>query len=164
LGTLAHPYQIPEERAGASRIFAALIERPDNNRVEDMMTRARVILASLLPTLWLIASMDCWGCAVGGLAGVRPDSTLSEAGHGKHDCSTSFCSLEQSARRWSRRLHFQSGAEEFSSPALLPPFQSPIPAQLIDFSRRANLSSGLANCWQFRCRTALEPRAPSTVS
>src|SRR5437867_132383 len=122
-----------------------------NNRVEAMMTRARVILASLLPVFWLIASMDCLSDVVSGFPRERSDSTLSDTGHARDDCSPFFGSLEQSARPWSRRFNLQSGADGLSPPVVLSQFQVPIPDLLVLFSDLASGSPGLANCWQFRC-------------
>ena len=142
----------------------ALIERTDNNCLEGLMIRTRVILASLLPALWLIASMDSLSDAVPDMTSVRPDSELCASSHGKDDCSPPFRSLEQSARRWSRRFNVQSGVDGFSLPAVVSQVQVPVPDQFVRFSDLASRSPGLANCWQFLCRTALEPRAPSSVS
>ena len=123
-----------------------------------------MILASLLPALWLVASANCLVDPVSGSASNRLDSTVSAGGHGEPDAASSVCSFEQSARRWSRRLNHQSGPEGFASPVTVSQFELLKLEHIEGLPVDAKSSFGLANCWQFHWRTALEPRAPSSVS
>jgi hypothetical protein len=146
------------------RTCDSFVERLDTNGVKRTMNRARVILALLIPALWLVASMECLSDPVSGLKGEQPDSGISASRHGERGSTTSACSVEQSARRWSRRLNVQSGPDGLHGPAVLSQSQFLAPDWRVVPSVCSHLPLGLANCWQFHWRTALEPRAPSSVS
>ena len=146
------------------RLSSPPVEHSNLSGVKGTMNRARVILVSLFPALWLVAAANCLidpvcACASNGL-----DTSVSSRGHGKHDASTPVCSFEQSARRWSRRLNVQAGPEGLPTPVTLSQPQLPQLEHIDALSVGSRSSFGLAKCWQFRWRTALEPRAPSSVS
>jgi hypothetical protein len=128
------------------------------------MNRARLILALLLPAMCLAASAACLLDPVTGGACNPLMSWVSAGGHAKHDASNSVCLLEQSVRRWSRRLNEHSGPAGTPIPVTTSQFQLPQLEQIEALGVGSQSSFGLAKCWQFRWRTALEPRAPSLVS
>jgi hypothetical protein len=123
-----------------------------------------VILALLLPALWLVASANRLIDPVSGCGSNRLGASVSTCGHGKQDASNSVCSFEKSARRWSRRLNEQSGPDGFPAPVTISRFQLSQLKHVETLRVDSQTSFGLAKCWQFRWRTALEPRAPSSVS
>jgi len=142
----------------------ASIERFELGCVKMTMNLARVILALLLPGLWLAASASSALEPIKGCAGNPLVSLISDRGHAKHDASNDVCSLEQSARRCGRRITAQPGS--VGTPTFLASSQLKVPQleHTKSFSVGSRTSLGLAQCWQFRWRTALEPRAPSSVS
>ena len=121
----------------------------------------RVIFAVLFPALWLAASTNSLLDPAGGNASNAEVSLISTSEHARHDASDSVCSLEQSARRSSRRLNDQSGPAGTPTSVATSQFELPELKHLDAFSVGSRSSFGLAQCWQFRWRTALEPRAPS---
>jgi hypothetical protein len=128
------------------------------------MNRLRVMLVWLLPTLCVAAAGQCVLEPVSGnLAGCFRAS-LSSSRRGEHTRMPDARSFEQSARLVGRRIGTQSGPSGFPVPL---PGSELAPtalgrAYLCAFSSEESLA--LAKCWQFRWRTALEPRAPSSVS
>jgi hypothetical protein len=142
-----------------------LVERLGVNRVKRTMARVKTVLALLIPALWLVASMSCALDPVNGFVSEGSSPTLTVRGNGKADSSIPSDSLAQSARRWSRRINTQSGHDGPSTPAALTSGQFPPTIQNASLPARSSLFSlNLGNCWQFYWRTALEPRAPSSVS
>ncbi len=137
-------------------------ERPNALRVKMMMSRARAILVSVLPTMLLVASFNCAGSPVCATLG-HPGSTLHADGHSRHELAVDN-SFSQAMRRWSRRIKAQLGPDGFAPLANLAQSQFASPAQTIDFAALPSASPELARCWQFHWRTAPEPRAPSLVS
>ena len=127
------------------------------------MNRIKVMLGSLLPALWLSATGYCFLDSISEYTGDRYVASILATRQGNRLPVQGSCSFDQSARCWSRRLWH-------SGPNGLPPFlagsdlvlpgllQADIPLTLSDGP------FGLAKCWQFYWRTALEPRAPSSVS
>jgi hypothetical protein len=128
------------------------------------MNRSRVILALLFPALWLAVSASGLLDPVSGCASNPLLSFVSAGRHTKPDTSNSVCSLEQSARRWSRRLNDQTGPAGTPTPVAISQFQPSHLEQIETFTVGSRSLFGLANSWQFRWRTALVPRAPSSVS
>jgi len=127
------------------------------------MVRVKVIFAWLLPTLGLAASDQHLFPPVNGWpAGCS--RALSAAGHTKHAPMPDVRSFERSARLQSRRIGAQSGGSGFS---LTVPS---LDRQLLELGRvrlsavTSETALDLAKRWQFQWRTALDPRAPSSVS
>jgi hypothetical protein len=132
--------------------------------VKGEMDRIRVMLGSLLPAFWLSATGFCLLDSAGDLAGDRYVSSIFATRPGHRLPIQGSGSLEQSARCCSRRVWVHSGPDGF--PPLLAASDWGLPG-LRQADAAITLSAGplgLANCWQFRWRTALEPRAPSAVS
>jgi len=145
-------------------ISTALVERSDPGCVERTVNRAKVILALLLPALWVTVSANCPLDPSGVCASNPPKTSISAGGHAKHDGSSSASSFRELARRWSRRASDRSGPPESSTPFAISEFRPPQLERVEAIYVGSGSSFGLANCWQFRWRTALEPRAPSSVS
>jgi hypothetical protein len=122
------------------------------------------MLGSLLAALLLLASGYCFLESISEHAGDLQIASISATRTGNRLPLQGSGSFEQSARCWSRRAWVHSGPDGFplflavsdlARPGLL---QAEVPLTLFDGPL------GLAKCWQFHWRTALEPRAPSSVS
>ena len=122
------------------------------------------MLGFLLPALWMLATGYCFLYSMSEHAGDRYGASILAAHPGNRLPVQAGCSFEQSARCWSRRDWVDSGPDGFppflavSDWALPSLLQGAVPSTLPDGPL------GLAKVWQFRWRTALEPRAPSSVS
>ncbi len=128
------------------------------------MVRVKVMLALLLPTLELAASGQYVFEPVRGFPAGFHRPSFSSAEQGKRPRRADVGSFEQMARGQSRRMETRSGPSGFPVPLLgtEPQLLSLRQACLAAVSSESAL--GLAKCWQFHWRTALEPRAPSLVS
>jgi hypothetical protein len=127
------------------------------------MERARVMLAWILPTLSLAAGQ----CVLEPLGGSPADfvcASLSDSRQGEHHRMPDARSFEQLARLLNRRLATQSGPNGFPVPIAGPELQLAALGRVCLSAFSSAESLALAQCWQFRWRTALEPRAPSSVS
>ena len=127
------------------------------------MDRLRVMLTWLLPTLCVAAGEGMLEPASGHPAACFR-AAWSASRPGEYPRLPDARSFEQSARLVGRRIGTQSGPSGFLVPL---PSSEVAPAALrrlylCAFSSDESLA--LAQCWQFRWRTALEPRAPSSVS
>jgi hypothetical protein len=122
------------------------------------------MLVTLLPAFWLVASdSNAAGPAVAGADG-RVRTLISVCDNGKKVPLQDALARDHKQRHSTRRL----GAE--------PRPNGPTPAFVVSadllprlervglFSAVAQAPLDLAGCWQFYWRTALEPRAPSSVS
>jgi hypothetical protein len=128
------------------------------------MDRVKVTLAALLPALWLMASGQCFAdpCAGGATAGARDSKVAFESG--KRCPSNEAYSIDLSVRRASARIGSHSAKGNFF-------FTEPTTRSQVAHSRfLGNFTSvregpqALAARWQFDCRAASQPRAPSSVS
>jgi hypothetical protein len=132
--------------------------------VEFIVNQVRMLLALCLPLLWLAASASCALDPINRCPSAPPASSVSARGHTKDEAANSVCSFDRSARRLSRRENDRSDLAAFLSPMATFPFQLPAEPHIGTFSIGSACCFGLAKCWQFRWRTAFEPRAPSSVS
>ena len=125
------------------------------------MGRAKTILVLVIPALLLVAALGYVADPVCSFGTEGSAVTFSADRQGKQDSSTLPCSFEQIAGLAGRRLNLQSGLELFS----VLPSSCPVkaPAHLTHSSSSCLPASGLAKDWQFRWRTALEPRAPTSI-
>jgi hypothetical protein len=142
----------------------ALIEHLNADRVEVMMSRARAILVSLIPALLLGVSLDCFSDL---LSSGGPDAlySLHAAGdRGQQHRPPADSSFAQAVQRWNRRLNAHPGSDGFGAPPALALSPSVLPDLTAARVALPLATLGLAQCWQFHWRTALEPRAPSLVS
>jgi hypothetical protein len=144
-------------------MLSDLIEHPANPGVKPTVKTVRLTLALLLPVLWLVASDDCVNASVSRWANSRFPS-LSANRHANPDASRSEGSFKQSARCWSRRCNLQNGPDGFPAAGAISDVQNPRLDRVAVFAPCSDISFGLAQCWQFQWRTALNPRAPSLVS
>lgn len=127
------------------------------------MRPAKLILSLLIPALWLAGSLGSFGEQANSCVGDGAGKSLSAAGH-KHDISKSTDSFDQVIRRATRRPTIQLGPERLLTPAVIDQAQVHLinlPFDGLDSSRNP---SGLAQSWQFLCRAASQPRAPSCIS
>jgi hypothetical protein len=129
-----------------------------------MMTRGKAILASLIPALVLLVSLDCFSRSFTSCGCDATSGLLPAGGHGTQNQPSADNSFDQAVRRWSRRPNVQPGTDEFSSPAVLAAPQSALPAQSDRIFNLPLTNLELAQAWQFHWRTASEPRAPSLAS
>ena len=147
----------------ASMINGFTNEHSGHSPVECLMNRAKLGFVALLPVLWILASGEsllasCDGCNSTGLCGSQsildggkpcPSQPLSGSDAAastvhsrvvKHSGKSSLTPSENICRTFS----LQSNAVARPAPRTSPP--------------------GLATSWQFTCRAALDPRAPSFAS
>ena len=128
------------------------------------MLRVKVILVWLLPTLGLTAPGQ-YDFEEG--SGSRANGfgvAFSAAGQGKHARLPDVRSFQQSARAQIRRSGTPAGPGGFSVPVAFPEWRHLGLAPVCLSATASESALGLAKCWQFHWRTALEPRAPSLVS
>jgi hypothetical protein len=132
--------------------------------VKRKMARVKMILVWLIPILWLGASIECLSEVAGGVPHKLTGPALSPGQCGNREPSIAVCSLEQSARRLGRRLDVESGPEKLHPPAAIFERYYPRSAQPAFSSAHSQPALELTQSWQFLWRTAIEPRAPSSVS
>ena len=142
----------------------AQIERFPLGDVKRVMIRMRLVLVSLLPALVLFANEHyCLGSTMVGASDCCPPFILAGKQGTRLPVQYS-CSFERSARGSSRRAGVDSGPNGFA------PFSAAPDSVLCKFLPAdisltvCRIPAGLARSWQFHWRTALEPRAPSSVS
>jgi hypothetical protein len=143
----------------------SLIEHASAIRLKTVMNRTKAILISLIPAVLLVAPVRCFG-KPGPVRFTRdePGSTLWSKGQDRRDPSAVDDSLDRAIRRWNRRLNAppaSGGSGSAYGPTQLK--LSP-PRQTIGSVFLPRASQDLTQSWQFHWRTALEPRAPSSVS
>jgi hypothetical protein len=121
------------------------------------------MLTLFLPTLCL-AGGQCVLEPVSGYTAVFVCASLSASAQDEQHRMPDARSCEQLVRLLNRRVGTQSGLGGFPVPMAGPELQlaACVPVCLSAFSSAESLA--LAQGWQFRWRTALEPRAPSSVS
>jgi hypothetical protein len=138
------------------------IERLQIFRVEGTMEQVRVMLVTLLPAFWLVASDSrAAGPSVASADG-RVRTLISICDHGKNGPLQDALARDLKPRSSPRRL----GAQPLPNGPAFAAFADVLPRleRVGSFSAVAPTPSDLAGCWQFYWRTALEPRAPSSVS
>jgi len=128
------------------------------------MDRVKVALASLLPVLWLMASGQdladpCGACPTGSAC----DSKFAFE-NGKRCPANEGSSTELSTCRANTRIgsHSAKGNLFFVEPT--DGSEAVGRRFLADFSSLREGPRTLVTRWQFDCRAAPEPRAPSSVS
>jgi hypothetical protein len=140
-----------------------LIERSNTSSVQLKMSRVRVILVAVMPALFLLVSADCFGDQTTGCGCDNLRCLSSAQGSSKHKSPSADNSFDSTFQRWTRRVNVQPGTDGFGAPVALA--QTPArPEQTIPSFVLSPVSLELIQSWQFLCRTALEPRAPSLVS
>lgn len=128
------------------------------------MARVKKMMVWLIPVLWLGASIDCLSDIIGRVPLTPAGQALSSDQCSHRESSTSICSLEQSARRLCRRLDVEPGPEKLHPGTAIFERYHPLSAQPAFSSALFQPALELTQSWQFLWRTAVEPRAPSSVS
>jgi hypothetical protein len=128
------------------------------------MDRVKLAISSLLPALWLVAAGQSLANPAGGQTGDNGTASIFRGERGGHGPLAATGSWTQSARHSHRRAGPQGGWGGFPFTADLPSAE-PVRFEPVFLSSIGSTDAlGLARCWQFHWRTALEPRAPSAVS
>ena len=137
-------------------------ERIANQVVKASMSRVRITVVALFPVLWLLAGQSLLepgtDCAAVGIFHSNPALDSSELWPASPHLSTDIST---------RVVHSRSGKISGKT--------TPLPFEFLSRLQSARafaaaLSSqfpsppALATSWQFACRAALEPRAPTSVS
>ena len=140
-----------------------LIERSNTSRVQLKMSRVKVILVAVMPALFMLVSTDCLGDSTSSCHRDNFCCLFSPGGSGKHKSPSADNSFDSTVQRCTRRVNVQPGTDGFGTPVALAqtvirPQQTISPFVLLP----TNLEP--IQSWQFLWRTALEPRAPSSVS
>jgi len=139
-------------------------ERPESDVVKALMDRVKVTLVALLPALWLMASGQYFLDPCGNCPATSASNSSFAFEQGKHCSSNETGSIDLSARRTNLRVSAQSAKNNFF------PVEPAIGSKSVSQRFSAVLSSdregplALATRWQFDCRAAPQPRAPSSVS
>jgi hypothetical protein len=128
------------------------------------MDRVKVMLAWLLPTVGLVASGQYNLQPVSGSMAGWSRASFSAAEQGKRPRMPDVRAFEQLARLQNRRVGTQSGPSGFPVPSPGSEPQLPSLGRVYLSAVSSEAALGLAKRWQFHWRTALEPRAPSSVS
>lgn len=147
-------------------MFAAatvLIERSNTSRVQLKMSRVKAILVVVVPALFLLVDVDCFGELTTRCGGNNLRCLLSSKGSGEHRSASADNSFDSTVHRWSRRVNVQPGTDGFGAPVSLAQLTIR-PEQTISSFIPLPASRERIQSWQFFWRTALEPRAPSLVS
>ena len=128
------------------------------------MDRVKVTLASLLPVLWLMASGQSFADPCGGCPTKAPCSSTVALENGQRCPSNEASSTDVSTWRANARIgsHSSKGNPLFVEPT--DRSEAVSRRFLVDFSSFREGPGVLATRWQFDCRVASEPRAPSSVS
>jgi len=128
------------------------------------MVRLRIMLTWLLPTLCVAAAGQCVLEPLNSYPAGRFRTSLSAAGRGERSRLPDARSFERSARVLNRRIGTHTGPGGLPGPLPCPELRLPALGRIYLCACSSDESLGLAQGWQFRWRTALEPRAPSSVS
>jgi len=139
-----------------------LSERTTHQAVQPSMSRVKITLVALFPVFWLLAGQSVLDfCA---------DCTILDAADSKAALST--------GKKCNSHTPFSSDISKHAVRSRIGKIAAKIqllPAELTSRSNSDEASSSahselpsappaLAASWQFACRAALEPRAPSSVS
>jgi hypothetical protein len=133
-----------------------------SNPVKALMDRIKIAFAAIFPAVWLLLCGQA-------LSAQRMDwSKETSRDHpgtlqGCKPCSPdALISQDATARRAPSRLGKSGNANTlFVNPISRSHAVERMP---IPLSAQRESPFGLATCWQFVCRTALDPRAPSSLS
>lgn len=139
-------------------------ERSPKAGVQSAMDRMRITLVALFPALWLLASGQSLADSCGTYGNPAPCNSTSTVDCSKPCPALPVCSPDISARPVRSRLSPQAGSGN------LLPFHPVSPSYAFErtapavCAQREESPLALAASWQFACRAALDPRAPSFVS
>ena len=128
------------------------------------MEQVRVILVTLLPAFWLVASESNAAGPSGACADGRVRTLVSVCDHGKKGPWQELLARDHKPRHSTRRFGTRPAPHDPTPTFAVSSDQLPPLEQIELFSVVAEAPPDLAGCWQFYWRTALDPRAPSSVS
>lgn len=156
------------EGGGNICLLSEQIELLDGYIVKALMDRVRLVVRLVFCSLLLGLLVLAAGCCLADPVSIYPDgcrrASASATEHCCHAPLMDVRSSEQSARLLNRRIGMQPGWGVVPAPVAISRSglddseHAPGPPKI------ATEALGLAKCWQFYCRTASEPRAPSSVS
>jgi hypothetical protein len=146
-----------------SRACAIPNEQSSRDPVKGVMDRTKIALAALLPALWLLLCgqglpEQCIDCS----NETCMDLTCTLQ-NGKHSSLEAVPSPDITARRATSRLG-KSGNANTPLVTAVSREHAVEHAYLAILSARRQSPPGLVARWQFDCRAALDPRAPSSIS
>jgi hypothetical protein len=124
----------------------------------------RVMLVTLLPAFWLVAADSGTVGTSKSFADGRVCTLVSDCDQGRKGPWSDAFTLEQKARHSTRRFGSQTGLNGSTPGFAVAGCESPRPERFGLHSVFRQAPAELAGCWQFYWRTALEPRAPTSVS
>ena len=138
-------------------------ERSRRAVVKPAMDRVKITLVALLPALWLLASGQSFFDPRDSCANPAPCNSTCTSEDGKPCPSHPLYSPDISARPVRSRLGPQVG---HSNLLPLEPISASYAVERAPQTLSAQRESppAVATSWQFACRAALDPRAPSSVS
>ena len=131
--------------------------------VKPAMDRVKITLVVLFPALWLLASGQSLLDPRDSCATPAPCNSTCTSEDGKPCPSHPLCSPDISARPVRSRLGPQVGHSNLLPLEPISPSYSVERTPQTVFAQRES-PLALATSWQFACRDALDPRAPSSVS
>ena len=137
-------------------------ERVGHSPVECLMNRGKLTLVAFLPVLWLFASGEsllasCDEC------GTRICDSQSILNGGKGCPAQPLSNSDAAASALHSRILKHSGKSSLTPCENICGSVSLQPQAVAHLAPRTN-SLDLATSWQFACRAALDPRAPSFAS
>ena len=134
-----------------------------SNPVKALMDRIKIAFAAIFPAVWLLL---CGQALSAQCTDYSKETSRDHPGtlQGCKPCSPDALTFQDAtARRAPSRL----GKSGHAKPLLFNPISRPHTVEhpsLAICSPRRESPLALATCWQFICRAALDPRAPSSVS
>src|SRR5882724_11568897 len=131
--------------------------------VKRLMERVKVTLVSLLPALWLMSSGQYFLDPCGNFVTASACDSTFAFESGQHCPSNAESSIDLSPRRANSRVGSHSAKTHFPFAEPVVDSQADYRRLLANFSPQRKAPLALATRWQFDCRAAPEPRAPSSV-
>ncbi len=128
------------------------------------MDQVRVIFASLVPALLVVASGQGFPQRLMSAVHLRSRIVVLCRHSGRAPLSRDLRHAAWVARGSNRRLVIQAAGKDFSLDTASKDTKFPRFARLDQFSLKTQHGHCLTRPWQFQLRAALEPRAPSSVS
>ena len=150
---------------GTGMISQLQIEHFLMDGVQGTMRRLKIMLVWLLPVLGLVGAVYGSADALNGGANHGYRTSISAAaGHGQSQSAGDYLPAKQALRNLGRRASVSSGSGGTLLPVLVPATGLAGLEPAAGLFRVIAAPPDLIRGWQFHCRTAAEPRAPSAVS
>ena len=138
-------------------------ERAGNSSVECLMNRAKLGFVALLPVVWLLASGESLLASCAECGGTGFCDSQSILGNGKRCPPQPLSGSDAAASGVHSRILKHSGKSSLTPCENICRSSSLQSNGVARLTPHAN-SPNFATSWQFACRAALEPRAPSFAS